>query len=126
MPDSETPGRAFTLEPYSYAEARSLIEALELAEPVAVTLVRRGYRTVDEARAFLDADETHDPFEFDRWRSVVDLIREAVAAGRQDHGPRRLRLDGVCSTAILVRGPARARRQLRLVHPGPARATATG
>ena len=37
-----------------------------------MTLVRRGYRTVAEARAFLDADETHDPFEFDqmaRWWS---------------------------------------------------------
>jgi single-stranded-DNA-specific exonuclease len=102
-PESGKSGRAFTLEPYSYAEARSLIEALDLPEPVAVTLVRRGYRTVDEARAFLDADETHDPFEFDQMASVVELIREAVAAGRRITVHGDYDCDGVCSTAILVR-----------------------
>ena len=64
VPDSATPERAFRLEPYSYLEVRALMEALGLAEPVAVTLVRRGHRTVDEACAFLEATEVHDPFEF--------------------------------------------------------------
>ena len=64
--DQASPGRGFTLEPYSYAETRALMRELDLAEPVAVTLVRRGYRTVAEARAFLDAAETHDPSEFER------------------------------------------------------------
>ena len=68
-----------------------------------MTLVRRGYRTVDEARAFLDADETHDPFEFDQMASVVELIREAVAAGRRITVHGDYDCDGVCSTAILVR-----------------------
>jgi single-stranded-DNA-specific exonuclease len=101
-PDSATPGRAFTLEPYSYAEARSLIEALDLPEPVAVTLVRRGYRTVAEARAFLDADESHDPFEFGPMGEIVELIREAIASGRTITVHGDYDCDGVCSTAILV------------------------
>ncbi|HEY7152110.1 MAG TPA: single-stranded-DNA-specific exonuclease RecJ [Solirubrobacterales bacterium] len=102
-PDTATPGRAFTLEPYSYAEARSLIEELDLPEPVAVTLVRRGYRTVAEARAFLDADEEHDPFAFDRMGEVVERIRDAIAAGCTITVHGDYDCDGVCSTAILVR-----------------------
>ena len=39
---------AFAVEPYSYAEARALSEELGLSEPVAVTLVRRGYRTPEQ------------------------------------------------------------------------------
>ena len=102
-PDSATLQKAFTLEPYSYAEARALSEALDLAEPVAVTLVRRGYRTVEEARAFLEAAETHDPFEFDGMREVTELIADAIAAGRTITVHGDYDCDGVCSTAILVR-----------------------
>jgi hypothetical protein len=81
-PDSATPRKAFTLAPYSYAEARALSEALGLAEPVAVTLVRRGYRTVEEASAFLEAAELHDPFEFDGMRAITEQIAAAIASGR--------------------------------------------
>ena len=82
VPDSATPERAFRLEPYSYPEVRALMEALGLAEPVAVTLVRRGHRTVDEARAFLEATEVHDPFEFGSMEEVTERIRDAIVHGR--------------------------------------------
>jgi single-stranded-DNA-specific exonuclease len=101
--DSEAPGRAFRLEPYSYAEASALMKALALAEPVAVTLVRRGYRTVDEARAFLEASEVHDPFEFDSMEEVTERIRSAIVQGRTITVHGDYDCDGVCSTAILVR-----------------------
>lgn len=101
--DSEAPGRAFRLEPYSYAEASALMEALALAEPVAVTLVRRGYRTVPEARAFLEATEAHDPFEFDSMDEVTERIRSAIARGRTITVHGDYDCDGVCATAILVR-----------------------
>ena len=101
--DTEALGRAFRLEPYSYAEVRALMEALALAEPVAVTLVRRGYRTVDEARAFLEATEVHDPFEFDSMEEVTERIRSAIAQGRTITVHGDYDCDGVCSTAILVR-----------------------
>jgi single-stranded-DNA-specific exonuclease len=100
--DSEALGRAFRLEPYSYAEASALMEALALAEPVAVTLVRRGYRTVDEARAFLEASEVHDPFEFDSMEEVTERIRSAIIQGRTITVHGDYDCDGVCSTAILV------------------------
>ncbi len=54
---------AYEAEPYSYAEARALADELGLSEPVAVTLVRRGYRTPEAAREFLAADESYPPGE---------------------------------------------------------------
>ena len=98
----ETASKSFTLDPYDYREARSLMAALELAEPVAVTLVRRGYRTVEQARAFLDAAEDHDPYEFEGMSEVTEAIRAAVAADKEITVHGDYDVDGVCSTAILV------------------------
>jgi single-stranded-DNA-specific exonuclease len=95
--------RAFRLDPYDYGEVRALAEGLGLAEPVAVTLVRRGYRTVAEARAFLAAADDHDPFLFAAMAEVVDRIGVAVAAGGRITVHGDYDVDGVCSTAILVR-----------------------
>jgi single-stranded-DNA-specific exonuclease len=101
------PDRAFRLEPYAYADARRLAAALGVSDPVAVALVRRGYRDVDAARAFLDASERHDPFEFDRMGEVVERLRAAIAAGRRVTIHGDYDVDGVCATAILV-GAVRA------------------
>ncbi|MCD6016693.1 MAG: single-stranded-DNA-specific exonuclease RecJ [Solirubrobacterales bacterium] len=95
--------QAFTLEPYDYSEARALMAALGLAEPVAVTLVRRGYRTAEQARAFLEAADDHDPFLFEAMAEVAERIRAAVGAGRRITVHGDYDVDGVCSTAILVR-----------------------
>jgi single-stranded-DNA-specific exonuclease len=100
--DQPSPWLGFTLEPYSYAETRALMRELDLAEPVAVTLVRRGYRSVAEARAFLDAAETHDPSEFEGMGAIADEIMEAIAAGLKVTIHGDYDCDGVCSTAILV------------------------
>jgi single-stranded-DNA-specific exonuclease len=96
------PEREFTLAPYDYAAARELTRALGLPEPVAVTLVRRGYRTVEAASAFLEADEWHDPLSFDGMAEVVERVRAAIAAGRRITVHGDYDADGVCSTAILV------------------------
>ena len=92
----------FTVEPCDYARVRTLMAALDLAEPVAVTLVRRGHDTVESARAFLAADEEHDPFEFGPMAEVVERVRAAIAAGRRITVHGDYDVDGVCSTAILV------------------------
>ena len=96
------PESSFSLEPYEYAEARELARELALPEAVAVTLVRRGYRTVAAARAFLDADEHHDPLEFEGMADVVERVRAAIDAGRRITVHGDYDADGVCSTAILV------------------------
>lgn len=99
---SPSPARAFELEPFDYAEARALMGELQLAEPVAVTLVRRGYRTAEQAREFLAAADDHDPFEFDSMAEVVERIGAAIGAGRRITVHGDYDVDGVCATAILV------------------------
>jgi len=79
------------------------MEGLEVPEPVAVTLVRRGYRTVEEARTFLDASETHDPFAFESMGEIKALVERAVADGRTITVHGDYDCDGVSATAILVR-----------------------
>jgi single-stranded-DNA-specific exonuclease len=92
----------FRVEPCSYEEARALAGELEISEPVAMTLVRRGYRTAALAREFLEARESHDPFEFDAMEEVVGLLIDAVAERRRITVHGDYDTDGVCSTAILV------------------------
>jgi single-stranded-DNA-specific exonuclease len=93
---------AFAAEPYSYAEARALAEELGLSEPVAVTLVRRGYRTPDQARAFLAADESHPPDAFDGMDAAVERVLAAIEAGRRITVHGDFDVDGVCATALTV------------------------
>jgi single-stranded-DNA-specific exonuclease len=93
---------SFAVEPYSYAEARALSDELGLSEPVAVTLVRRGYRTPGEARAFLAADESHSPFAFDSMELVVERVRAAIEDSRRITVHGDFDVDGVCSTALMV------------------------
>ena len=94
--------KAFAAEPYSYAEVRAVAEGLDLSEPVAVTLVRRGYRTPDQARAFLAADESHPPSAFDSMAAVVAQVRAAMTAGKRISVHGDFDVDGVCATAIMV------------------------
>jgi len=94
--------KAYRADPYSYEEARALADELGLSEPVAITLVRRGYRTPEEARAFLDAGESHAPSEFDSMRIVVDSVQAAVSGGGKVTVHGDFDVDGVCATTILV------------------------
>jgi single-stranded-DNA-specific exonuclease len=93
----------FTVAPYDYGAARALERELGLPEPIAATLVRRGYRTVDEARAFLDAKESHDPFALEGMKLVVERVRAAIAAGARITIHGDYDVDGTMATAILVR-----------------------
>ena len=119
MPEQAT--RSFSLEPFDYAEVRALMEGLALAEPVAVTLVRRGYRTVEAARAFLEAAEDHDPFLFEAMAEVCDRLQVAITTGRLITVHGDYDVDGVCSTAILVRTIRELGGNCRLADPGAAR-----
>ncbi|HVY95386.1 MAG TPA: single-stranded-DNA-specific exonuclease RecJ [Solirubrobacterales bacterium] len=94
--------KAFSAEPYSYADVRAVAAGLELSEPVAVTLVRRGYRTPEQARAFLAADESHPPGAFPSMGAAVERIRAAIEAGRRITVYGDFDVDGVCATALMV------------------------
>jgi single-stranded-DNA-specific exonuclease len=99
VPQIATP---FSVEPYSYAEARALSDELGLSEPVAVTLVRRGYRTPDQARSFLAADESHPPSAFESMDVAVERVLAAIEAGRRITVHGDFDVDGVCATALTI------------------------
>lgn len=90
-------------EPYDYREARTLVDALGIGEPIAIALVRRGHRTPDAAREFLAAEESHAPGAFRSMAAVVATVEAAVAARRRITVHGDFDVDGVCATAILVR-----------------------
>lgn len=94
--------RAYKAEPYSYEEARALSVELGLSEPVSIALVRRGYRTPAEARAFLEADELHDPGEFAAMPAVVERVQGAIEAGKRITVHGDFDVDGVCATVVLI------------------------
>jgi single-stranded-DNA-specific exonuclease len=96
------PLKAYEAAPYSYPEVRTLAEELGLSDPVAVTLVRRGYRTPAAARAFLEADETHRPDEFESMSAVVERIGATIEAGERITVHGDFDVDGVCATTVMV------------------------
>jgi single-stranded-DNA-specific exonuclease len=99
---STAPAKAFQADPYDYREVRRIASGLGLPEPVAVILVRRGYRTIDQARAFLEAGEAHDPFEFEAMEHACELVLSVARRGGRITIHGDYDVDGVCSTAILV------------------------
>ncbi|MBS1894484.1 MAG: single-stranded-DNA-specific exonuclease RecJ [Actinobacteria bacterium] len=99
MPESV---KAFVADPYDFAEARALSDELGLSRPVAVTLVRRGYRTPEEARAFLAADESHPPEMFEGMEEVTGLVLGAIEAGERITVHGDFDVDGVSATALMI------------------------
>ena len=67
-----------------------------------MALVRRGFRTVEAARAFLAADESHDPSEFDGIGDAVAAIRGAIERDERITVHGDYDVDGVTATTILV------------------------
>jgi len=96
------PLKAFAAEPYSYAAVRAVADDLGLSEPVAVTLVRRGYDTPEQARAFLEADESHPPTAFEGMEDVVEQILATITAGERITVHGDFDVDGVCATTLMV------------------------
>jgi len=98
----------FRARPYDYEEARRIADELDLADPVAITLVRRGHRTVDAVREFLAADEEHDPGLLAGIGPALERIEAALEAGERITVHGDYDVDGISSTAIMVGALRRA------------------
>ncbi|HEX4482440.1 MAG TPA: single-stranded-DNA-specific exonuclease RecJ [Solirubrobacteraceae bacterium] len=85
------------------AQVRSLREQLGVSGALAQVLVRRGFGEVERARAFLAADEQHDASAFAGIEAAVTAILEHVSSGQRITVHGDYDVDGVCSTAILLR-----------------------
>jgi single-stranded-DNA-specific exonuclease len=93
----------WSTSPYSVAAADAIARELTVSPVTASILVRRGYETPEAARDFLSADERHDPFAFEGMRDACEEILTAVEAGAPIAVHGDYDVDGVCSTAVLVR-----------------------
>ncbi|HEX4720400.1 MAG TPA: DHH family phosphoesterase, partial [Thermoleophilaceae bacterium] len=99
---SPVPAR-IELDPYDFAAARGLAAELGVSHVLAQILVRRGLGEAADARAFLAAADAHPLDAFGGLRGAAGRILGHI--GRRSritvHGDYDV--DGVCSTAVLVR-----------------------
>ena len=97
------PSARWTCDPYDVTAAAALADALGLSPATAAILVRRGYGDPARARAFLAADERADPLELHGVPVAVELIRRHLEEGTRVAVFGDYDVDGVCSTAMMVR-----------------------
>ena len=89
--------------PYSVRAAGRIVRALSLLPATAAILVRRGYDTPEAARAFLEGAQRHDPFALGDMRQACEVILRHVERGSPIVVHGDYDVDGVASTAVLVR-----------------------
>jgi single-stranded-DNA-specific exonuclease len=90
-------------DPYDFSLAERLAAGLGVSRPVGAILARRGFTSVEDAKRFIAAEERHDPLTLPGVPAASELIaahlrRDSRIAVFGDYD-----VDGVCSTAILVR-----------------------
>ena len=90
-------------EPYDVGTAERLAAGLGVSRPVGAVLARRGFADVDEARRFIAAEERHDPLALPGIPGACELILAHLRRGSRIAVFGDYDVDGVCSTAILVR-----------------------
>lgn len=93
----------WTADTYDTTTALALQDALGVAPAVAAILVRRGYGDVEAARAFLAADARTDPGDLPGAAAACELVLRHVQAGSRILVFGDYDVDGVCSTAMMVR-----------------------
>lgn len=76
---------------------------LQVSGPLAQVLVRRGLGEPARARAFLDGEEEHPPEAFSGIVEALESILHHVRSGERITIHGDYDVDGVCSTAVLVR-----------------------
>ncbi len=91
------------IAPAPVADLLRLERELGVSSAVAQVLVRRGLGDPQAARAFLAAEDRHDPSQFAGMAAAIALIGEHVARASRIVVHGDYDADGVCSTAILVR-----------------------
>jgi single-stranded-DNA-specific exonuclease len=93
----------FEIAPCTEADVARLVDELGVSAALAQVLIRRGFAGLEDARAFLAGEVEHDPSEFAGLAEAIEPIlrhvqkRELITI----HGDYDV--DGICSTAVLVR-----------------------
>src|SRR4051794_27169488 len=89
--------------PYSVAAADAIARELGLLEATAAILVRRGHDTPSAARAFLEGAERHDPMLLGDMAAACERILAHASRGSPIAVHGDYDVDGVVSTAVVVR-----------------------
>ncbi|MGH2852964.1 MAG: single-stranded-DNA-specific exonuclease RecJ [Solirubrobacteraceae bacterium] len=97
------PPRRFQIAPCPEPQLRALQRALGVSGALAQVLVRRGLADPERARAFLAADAEHPPAAFAGIDKALTAILAHVRAGTRITVHGDYDVDGICSTAVLVR-----------------------
>jgi single-stranded-DNA-specific exonuclease len=95
--------RRFEIADCPPAQIARLRRELGVSEPLAQVLVRRGMAEPAHARAFLAADEEHPPAAFAGIDAAVASILGHLAGRTRITIHGDYDVDGICSTAVLVR-----------------------
>jgi single-stranded-DNA-specific exonuclease len=90
-------------EPYDVGLAEQLAAGLGVSRPVGAVLARRGFAGVEDARRFIAADERHDPLTLPGVPQACAVILDHLCRGSRIAVFGDYDVDGVCSTAMLVR-----------------------
>jgi single-stranded-DNA-specific exonuclease len=90
------------IDPCDVSDVLELERELGVSHALGQVLVRRGLADPDDARAWLAADERHDPGEFAGIADACALVLRHVGDGTRITIHGDYDVDGVCSTAILV------------------------
>ncbi len=93
----------FEIPPCPPEQVARLRTELGVSEALAQVLVRRGMAAPERARAFLAATEEHPPEAFGGIGEAVAAIAAHLAQGTRITIHGDYDVDGICSTAILVR-----------------------
>jgi single-stranded-DNA-specific exonuclease len=97
------PPRRFEIASCPQPQLHELRRELGVSEALAQVLVRRGFADPERARAFLAAEEEHPPAAFAGIEEAVATILAQVRAGTRITVHGDYDVDGICSTAVLVR-----------------------
>ena len=90
-------------DPYEVAAGRGLARELGVSPVVGAILARRGFVDVEEARRFLAAEDSNDPATLPGVPDACDLILRHIERGSVIAVFGDYDVDGVCSTAMLLR-----------------------
>jgi single-stranded-DNA-specific exonuclease len=96
-------GPHFEIRSCPLGEVERLVRELGVSEPLAQVLVRRGLGELARARTFLAAEEEHPPTAFADIEQAIELILRHSESGERITIHGDYDVDGVCSTAVLVR-----------------------
>ena len=98
------PETRLELPAYDLSAALALELELGIGHVLSQVLVRRGLGDPGSAREFLDPRDEHPPSAFAGMAEAVDTITRHLAGGSRITVHGDYDVDGVCATAIMVRG----------------------